>query len=286
MDYQNRLSKILLKPGNLICADCNSKNPRWASISLGVFVCIRCCGVHRSLGTHISKMKSTTLDKWSSEMIYIFDSIDNKIANAYWEASFHSSNKPVESSSTQTVENFIRNKYQHKNWIGNGPDPVTLACSPKTLEKQQILPQNNQKNSLFSTDLIGSEILKAPSSLNFQSIGEIDIFQDDSGKGQNLVNTSQIPVRKTSGNNSLFESLQTASVIQKKMPNPHERTIEENYEINADKNKKITQVLSMYGTQPSGTSVKSNLGFQPLGAIAAQNFFNQVHHPNKSYPNF
>jgi hypothetical protein len=41
---------------NKICADCPTKNPRWASISLGIFVCLPCSGIHRNLGVHISKV--------------------------------------------------------------------------------------------------------------------------------------------------------------------------------------------------------------------------------------
>jgi hypothetical protein len=38
------LERILKKPENQICADCPTKTPRWASITFGVFVCLRCSG--------------------------------------------------------------------------------------------------------------------------------------------------------------------------------------------------------------------------------------------------
>lgn len=43
-------------PGNDTCADCPSRNPDWASINLGVLLCLRCSGLHRQLGTHITKV--------------------------------------------------------------------------------------------------------------------------------------------------------------------------------------------------------------------------------------
>ena len=48
-------------------------DPDWASYNLGIFLCVDCCGIHRNLGTHISKVKGLKLDNWNSEEIQASD---------------------------------------------------------------------------------------------------------------------------------------------------------------------------------------------------------------------
>lgn len=53
----NDVSTILRGiPGNNVCAECNAPEPDWASLNLGILLCIQCSGVHRNLGVHVSKV--------------------------------------------------------------------------------------------------------------------------------------------------------------------------------------------------------------------------------------
>lgn len=99
-------------------------DPRWASWNLGVFVCIRCSGIHRGMGTHISRVKSVDLDSWTDEQLQSVLRWGNARANKYWEAKLAAGHAPSEAK----IENFIRTKYELKRWVMDGPmpDPATL----------------------------------------------------------------------------------------------------------------------------------------------------------------
>ncbi|KAH7069823.1 putative GTPase activating protein for Arf-domain-containing protein [Paraphoma chrysanthemicola] len=142
---QNRatLKNLVKLEGNKTCADCKrNKHPRWASWNLGVFICIRCSGIHRGMGTHISKVKSVDLDTWTDEQLQSVLKWGNGRANKYWEAKLAPGHVPSESK----IENFIRTKYESKRWTMDGPipDPSTLEADDddmplkKVQEKVQI----------------------------------------------------------------------------------------------------------------------------------------------------
>uniref|UniRef100_M8CDC6 ADP-ribosylation factor GTPase-activating protein AGD12 n=1 Tax=Aegilops tauschii TaxID=37682 RepID=M8CDC6_AEGTA len=105
-----KLKELLQKSENRICADCSAPDPNWASANIGVFICVKCSGVHRSVGTHISKVMSVTLDKWSDDEIDSMVEVGgNSQANAIYEAFLPEGyRKPHPDSAQEERQKFIK----------------------------------------------------------------------------------------------------------------------------------------------------------------------------------
>ncbi|XP_026120420.1 stromal membrane-associated protein 1-like isoform X6 [Carassius auratus] len=133
--HQAILSKMLREDDNKYCADCEAKGPRWASWNLGVFVCIRCAGIHRNLGVHISRVKSVNLDQWTPEQIQSVQNMGNTKARHLYEA--HLPENFRRPQTDQAVEFFIRDKYERKKYYDKNNVNGTKEREKKKEEKKR-----------------------------------------------------------------------------------------------------------------------------------------------------
>ena len=116
-----RILKALLSDpslGNKICADCHGRQPTWASVNLGVFVCLTCSGIHRSLGVHISQVRSTTLDTWTPDQVAFVQHVGgNTVCNRFWEAELDRHFVRPDGSNVHDLKRFIVDKYVNRRYV-------------------------------------------------------------------------------------------------------------------------------------------------------------------------
>ena len=91
-------------PGNSFCVDCDTEGPDWASLGFGVLICLHCAGNHRSLGVHISLVRSLNLDSWSPSQLANLKNGGNDNFKAHI-SNYCSSNYCSSSSSAPCADN-------------------------------------------------------------------------------------------------------------------------------------------------------------------------------------
>ena len=103
------------------CADCNSENPSWASVNLGVFLCVNCAQIHRGIGTHISKVKGCTgTYLWFPDEIENMKNIGNEKSNNIFLKNYNVTlpnvTLPDGNTNIENLKQHIINKYDKKIW--------------------------------------------------------------------------------------------------------------------------------------------------------------------------
>ncbi|XP_029192414.2 arf-GAP with GTPase, ANK repeat and PH domain-containing protein 1-like isoform X2 [Acropora millepora] len=136
------LQAIRSTDGNDVCVDCGAPNPDWASLNLGALMCIECSGMHRNLGSHVSRVRSLDLDEWPSELTAVMCAIGNARANSVWEGKIQNKTKPSPSSSREEKEKWVRAKYEAKEFLQDLP-PCDFPLGEQLLEAvmREDLPQ-------------------------------------------------------------------------------------------------------------------------------------------------
>ncbi|TNN65415.1 Stromal membrane-associated protein 1 [Liparis tanakae] len=126
--------------------------PRWASWNLGVFMCIRCAGIHRNLGVHISRVKSVNLDQWTPEQIQSMVDMGNNRAKRLYEDHLPESFRRPQTDQypppalSLAVEVFIRDKYERKKYYNK----EALTTAPGAEEQRSRRRKERRLGSIRS----------------------------------------------------------------------------------------------------------------------------------------
>ncbi|KAI9809811.1 MAG: hypothetical protein M1825_000244 [Sarcosagium campestre] len=158
--FEENPSKLLqvirnADPSNSSCADCGSSlKSEWVSINLGIVLCIECSGIHRSLGTHISKVRSLTLDtvSFSTDIVELILQIGNRVSNVVWEAKLEPSRKLSASASRDQRLRYITTKYVDREFVDRHSPSLPLHSTPDENLLASI-KRNDIRGALFALAL-------------------------------------------------------------------------------------------------------------------------------------
>lgn len=115
-----------LNSENRMCADCQTSMPEWCIINIGCLVCIECCGIHRSFGSHVSKARSILMDVacFTQEIKEFIKANGNYNVNQRLEYRLFDSDddlknwrKPMPSDERSVKQRFIEAKYVQNLFI-------------------------------------------------------------------------------------------------------------------------------------------------------------------------
>jgi hypothetical protein len=132
---QKELKRLRGFSSNLRCADCGSQDNSWASVSHGVFICITCSDVHRSVGTHVTKVKGCTgTYLWGPDELEKMQTTGNQAADASY-----GTEKVNPGASKEHKQRYVSDKYQKLSFAGKSAPVVTKAPSANVNTEQTKL---------------------------------------------------------------------------------------------------------------------------------------------------
>ena len=145
---------IIQQEGNSECVDCGSPKPKWASMNNGIFLCLKCAGVHRSFGMSISLIRSLQIDSWTEkQLLYLTKGGNNNFKKNLQEFNIDPASASVDikykSKAADYYRRFLKNEVDRESDSNYVPTQIIkpeLNVAQEILEIKEENKEDNQNN--------------------------------------------------------------------------------------------------------------------------------------------
>ena len=148
---------LLSIEGNDKCFDCGELAPTWTSINNGVFLCLKCAGVHRNFGLDISVIRSLQIDSWDDRQIMFLKKGGNdKYQEMLIEYNLNNANTTEQKYKTKAADFYRKKLHQDVEKEMNPSYEIQEISKPDINSGSEVLKEKEIQNEVTNDDIIGN----------------------------------------------------------------------------------------------------------------------------------
>lgn len=154
----SEIESLIEIEGNKTCIECKNTKPKWASVNNGVFLCLKCAGIHRNLGVDVTIIRSLQIDSWDDKQMLFLKKGGNDrfrhLLKSYNISPDASVANKYQSKAAEYYRKILRQEVEKEL---NANYACTDIEKPDISNGSEVIEPNTTKKEISNDDLIGSQ---------------------------------------------------------------------------------------------------------------------------------